>query len=48
MRYHDNSTESACKPADISTEAQEFLDKEAKGLVQYNVDLDYDYWTAGA
>ncbi|KIM47474.1 hypothetical protein M413DRAFT_15695 [Hebeloma cylindrosporum] len=32
--------------ADIPAEAQAFLDKEAKGLVQYNVDLDYDYWTA--
>ncbi|KAF5313122.1 hypothetical protein D9619_002586 [Psilocybe cf. subviscida] len=26
----------------------EFLDNEAKGLVEYKVDLDYDYWTAGA
>ena len=41
-------TESICKPADIPAKAQEFLDKEAKGLVQYNFDLDYDYWTAGA
>lgn len=43
-----HNAENTCKPADIPTEAQEFLDKEAKGLVQYNVDLDYDYWTAGA
>ena len=41
-------TESTCKPADIPVEAQEFLSKEAKGLVEYNLDLDYDYWTAGA
>ena len=41
-------TESTCKPADIPVEAQEFLSKEAKGLVEYNFDLDYDYWTAGA
>ncbi|KDR85743.1 hypothetical protein GALMADRAFT_234802 [Galerina marginata CBS 339.88] len=32
--------------ADIPQEAQGFLDKEAKGLVEYKVDLDYDYWTA--
>jgi len=32
--------------ADIPVEAQEFLSKEAKGLVQYIVNLDYDYWTA--
>jgi tRNA (guanine37-N1)-methyltransferase len=36
------------KPADIPAEAQQFLDKEAKGLQEYKVDLDYDYWTAGA
>ncbi|KAF8971730.1 Met-10+ like-protein-domain-containing protein [Flammula alnicola] len=32
--------------ADIPAEAQQFLDKEAKGLLEYKVDLDYDYWTA--
>ncbi|KJA28410.1 hypothetical protein HYPSUDRAFT_62040 [Hypholoma sublateritium FD-334 SS-4] len=32
--------------ADIPVEAQQFLDKEAKGLVDYTVDLDYNYWTA--
>ncbi|KAF8204026.1 Met-10+ like-protein-domain-containing protein [Pholiota molesta] len=32
--------------ADIPAEAQQFLDKEAKGLQEYKVDLDYDYWTA--
>jgi len=41
-------TESPCKPADIPVEAQEFLSNEAKGLVEYDVDLDYDYWTLGA
>ncbi|KAF9486577.1 guanine-N(1)--methyltransferase [Pholiota conissans] len=32
--------------SDIPAEAQQFLDKEAKGLQEYKVDLDYDYWTA--
>ena len=36
------------KTADITKEAIDFLDKEAKGLVEYKVNLDYDYWTAGA
>ena len=38
---------SACKLADIPPEAGDFLNKEAKGLVEYKVDLDYDYWSAG-
>ncbi|KAF8167350.1 Met-10+ like-protein-domain-containing protein [Crassisporium funariophilum] len=32
--------------ADIPPEAEEFLKREATGLVEYKVDLDYDYWTA--
>jgi len=40
-------TDCCCKPADIPQEAQKYLDKEAKGLVEYKIDLDYDYWTAG-
>ncbi|KAF8910145.1 Met-10+ like-protein-domain-containing protein [Gymnopilus junonius] len=32
--------------SDIPQLAQEFLDKEATGLVEYKIDLDYDYWTA--
>ncbi|PPQ66369.1 hypothetical protein CVT26_011088 [Gymnopilus dilepis] len=32
--------------SDLPQAAQEFLDKEAKGLVEYKIDLDYDYWTA--
>lgn len=35
------------KLADIPAEAQQFLDKEANGLVEYKIDLDYNYWTAG-
>lgn len=36
-----------CKPADIPLEAQEYLEKEALGVVDYKIELDYDYWTAG-
>ncbi|KAF9567773.1 hypothetical protein CPC08DRAFT_626229 [Agrocybe pediades] len=32
--------------ADIPQEAQQFLEKEAKAVVDYKIDLDYDYWTA--
>ncbi|PPQ79404.1 hypothetical protein CVT25_002674 [Psilocybe cyanescens] len=32
--------------ADIPQQAQEFLDKESKGLVDYKIQLNYDYWTA--
>lgn len=34
------------QPADIPPEAKEYLDNEAHGLVDFKVDLDYDYWTA--
>ncbi|KAF9055845.1 Met-10+ like-protein-domain-containing protein [Panaeolus papilionaceus] len=32
--------------SDISPDAKAFLDRESKGLVNYEIDLDYDYWTA--
>ncbi|KAJ3517865.1 hypothetical protein NLJ89_g229 [Agrocybe chaxingu] len=32
--------------ADIPPEAREFLDREAKGFVNHEIELDYDYWTA--
>ncbi|KAF9531940.1 hypothetical protein CPB83DRAFT_808080 [Crepidotus variabilis] len=31
---------------EISPEARRFLDAEAKGLVDYKIDLEYDYWTS--
>lgn len=36
-----------CKIVDISPEAKEYIDKEAHGLTDFRIDLDYDYWTAG-
>lgn len=42
-----NKSDGLCKPADIPPQAQEFLDKEARGLVDYQIELNYDYWTAG-
>lgn len=35
------------KLADIPPEALELIESEASGLVDYNIDLDYTYWTAG-
>ncbi|KAF8899081.1 hypothetical protein BD779DRAFT_1689909 [Infundibulicybe gibba] len=32
--------------SELSAEILEFLKTEAKGLVKYQLDLDYDYWTA--
>ncbi|KAF9015682.1 S-adenosyl-L-methionine-dependent methyltransferase [Cyathus striatus] len=32
--------------ADLSNAARSFLEKEAVGLVNYNIELTYDYWTA--
>ncbi|PPQ63825.1 hypothetical protein CVT24_009775 [Panaeolus cyanescens] len=32
--------------SDLTPEAKAFLDRESKGLVNYEIDLDYDYWTA--
>ena len=45
--FQDGKIDSTCKLADIPSEAGAFLNKEAKGLVEYKVDLDYDYWSAG-
>lgn len=42
-----SKVDSTRKPVDIPPEAGVFLRKEAKELVEYKVDLDYDYWTAG-
>ena len=46
--FQKNKADSKRKPADIPSEAQQFLEKEAKGFADYNIALDYDYWTAGA
>lgn len=34
------------KEADIPPETDEYLKKESKGLTIYDIELDYDYWTA--
>lgn len=36
-----------CKIVDIPQEAKEYIDKEAHGLTDFRIDLDYDYWTTG-
>ncbi|KXN88837.1 tRNA (guanine(37)-N1)-methyltransferase [Leucoagaricus sp. SymC.cos] len=33
------------RPADIPTAATEYLNREAHGIVDFRIDLDYDYWT---
>lgn len=37
-----------CKPADLPPDARQFLDAEHAELVTHTLNLDYDYWTAGA
>ncbi|TFK30950.1 hypothetical protein FA15DRAFT_580267 [Coprinopsis marcescibilis] len=34
------------READIPSDALEFIKKESNGLVTYDVDLDYNYWTS--
>jgi hypothetical protein len=36
------------KLADLPREVLRFLEAECHGLETYTVNLDYDYWTAGA
>jgi hypothetical protein len=35
------------KQAELPPVAQEYLEKETLGLVSHEINLDYDYWTAG-
>lgn len=36
------------KLAEIPPKAKDFLDREAKGFLEYKFGLDYNYWTVGA
>jgi hypothetical protein len=37
-----------CKADELASDARQFLTEESNGLQPYTLDLDYDYWTAGA
>ena len=40
-------TGQACKPAELTPEAREYLKAESVELTTYTLELDYDYWSTG-